>query len=312
MEASTTINAGFATGGHIVSDDTYLSLRSSLKRLGAGIHREVYALDADYVIKYGNANGGTKANRDETAAWLYVSETEYAGAFNPVVAASPSGAWIVSPRVKFVARSYVNEPPDFPAFEDCGGYDAIPDLYEWERQTLREIEAQLGLIDTHHGNLGFTGDRWVIIDYGFGIRAATEFGETDGAGVEPSFEEDGTCHCESCELRAHRYRSCWGNKTHPRACRDCGASDCHCSATTCKVERNTAYCEANVDGACVEPLHGRQTFPNGHRLLLCADHWVTVGPVPDNWDWPRLFATSAPIELLPDGFYCYLAEPIHV
>lgn len=136
----------------IVSDETVDSLRSQLKRLGAGVSRTVYDLGDGTVLKINHSDDGHFAgnNLSEWKNWQRIKGTEYEEHFAECIAVSEDGTWLIQ---RAIDRT----------LGDAAQYQ---EWSHWYNTVGKELSAEFGIGDLHYGNVGMTVQgNIVVIDY---------------------------------------------------------------------------------------------------------------------------------------------------
>lgn len=195
-------------GTRVVSNETAVSLSSSLRRLGSGVSRDCFELDDETVLKIDRDRMGSYAGScaTERAAWQRICGTD-AERYVARVLASGDG-WLVMERVT-----------------DTYGFGNESDEY----RELRSVLSRIGIQDLHGANVGTLPDgRLVAIDYAFNSDRENVDSWEDEAHEDEN--EEWACDCFS-----HRCVDCF-----PNGC------DCCCSLHRGEDERCETFEGCNV------------------------------------------------------------------
>lgn len=174
-------------------------------RLGGGVHREGYRLTIDgqdFCVKVASYRG---ANREEAMGWESLKGTDDESLFAEVIAADPTGAWLIMPFCEALATEgrpagydSDEEANDAGWYEEGWGWWYHEDFYAWEQSPEGERANEI-TSDLHAFNVMRHPDgRIVVTDYGMGVLTRNQ-GEWGG----PAWDEDSN-DARTCRTCAER------------------------------------------------------------------------------------------------------------
>ena len=210
------------------------------KYLGAGVSRGVYSLGDGTVLKVARneriANLHTNCN--EVAVWVEAVRRYRRGdlpyrllrRFARIVAADPSGYWLVMEEAQHTAESFWPWSP-WGRWENMKNMPLAERRREWcrklaARRTLAAVDLaadELCVEDTHNGNIGYANGRWCVIDYAFDSNYNLTDWEDNGGTYDDDDDED-TCSCMDC----HRDGCDWDGCDLCHGAESCAEDGCWC------------------------------------------------------------------------------------
>lgn len=298
----------YSESGLLVTDETYRGLIPSLRKLGAGVSRTVYALSETEVLKVANVrNSFAGNNQSEWDAYFDLEGTDLGQYLARCIAIADDGEWMVSERIV--------------ATFDDGNPFSDPDIATTANESKREFLTSIarllgsaGIADLHGGNVGWRADGTaVVVDYAFNSGVNADASSYNSEECECSLCRKNAWHgmgqtctdsdCSDCAIRRQDNAHDAGNLCDVEGCDDCAGL----TLQWCDRCERWAKCEVfpfpfpcTDEGYVCEqcsPSLGMIAVLEAHKYtaprLFVSDHWAGWGALKVNPDAIRPVFSSA-------------------